>query len=529
MDLTVRSMLDLEALDTLSVVAGQRGLDKKVADITFLDAPDAIKWIRGGEFIITTLYLYRDIEEQIKLIDHLAQKNVSALGIKLHRYVHSLTDEVIELANNLSLPLISIPNEKAWVDLINPVMAELLNRQLVILEKSNSIRRLFTEEVLEGRKLQSIAKLLSELTHNPITIIELINNGVVSWPYYFEHHLEQESLTYLQKSKDNKPEKVESVINQIDGMVNPIEVAKQVEGYIIVWKTKELRDLDLVAVEQATTVAALYIQQLKAVNEINQRFKDDFINHLLQGEYSSSYAGEKANEMGWVIGESSFVIVARIGADCGNNEWGRSYEIFNYYRNILSGYEQPNLLMGMDGNDTIVFIIPVQKDPQSLEETVELICSTRQKLLSKDSTLKLGLGMSSQGDSIEAIPRLYEEACRACKVSIALGKFCRYEELGAYSLLIELLEYNETESFINQLILPVLEHDNANNTALFYTLETFINNNCNYRETAKKLYVHHNTVRYRLETIESLIGIDLKKPETMLNLMLGIKLFNLTK
>ena len=43
---------------------------------------------------------------------------------------------MVALADKLSMPLLSIPVEIAWVDLINPVMAELLNRQLVIFEKT---------------------------------------------------------------------------------------------------------------------------------------------------------------------------------------------------------------------------------------------------------------------------------------------------------------------------------------------------------------------------------------------------------
>ena len=76
MSFTVRDMLDLEVLNNIDVVAGYEGLNNKVENITFLDAPDAVKWLRGSEFIITTLYLFRDTSEQLKLIELLAAKNV---------------------------------------------------------------------------------------------------------------------------------------------------------------------------------------------------------------------------------------------------------------------------------------------------------------------------------------------------------------------------------------------------------------------------------------------------------------------
>jgi purine catabolism regulator len=528
LDFTVRDMLKLEVLRNLKIVAGYRGLDKKVTSISFLDAPDAVNWIRGHEFIVTTLYLFRDTENQLKLINYLAEKNVSALGIKLKRFVHDLSAEVIELANCRLLPLIIIPYEKAWIDLINPIMAELLNRQLVYLEKSNSIRKLFTQVVLEGGELQSIAKLLSEFTHRPITIIELTNKNTFTWPSNFERRIEQQNLSLILKNDWYKNiENIKNVTKNIEGLLVPIEVAKQVEGFIIVWKTEELKGIDLNAVEHAITVTALHIQHLKAVNEINQRFKDDFISHLLQGEYSTSYIKEKAKEMGWAIADKNLVAAARIMSVNSNENWEKNYEIFNYFRDVLKRYIPLEILMGMNRNNTIIFILTGNEENHTLDEMVDLICSARLKLMTRDQNLRIGLGIGAVCNTIELVSQSYEEALTACKLSITLGKVCYYEELGSYSLLVELLNFKETEVYLKRLIYPIIDYDRGNNTELFKTLETFIYNNCNYREAAKKLFVHHNTIRYRLEIINKLINADLKKPENILNLMLGIKLFNL--
>jgi purine catabolism regulator len=520
-DLTVRDMLDLEALKSLRVIAGCKGLNNKVQNITFLDAPDAIMWIRGNEFIITTLYLFRTTDEQLELIERLASQRVSALGIKQDRFIHGLSPEVLELANKRSLPLLSIPYEKAWVDLINPVMAELLNRQLVILEKSNAIRRLFTRLVLEGGTLQSIAKLLSALTGNPITIMELTNKKVVTWPNYFEYRLDPEILPGFKKGEERGLKKVSNGISDTEGVVFPVEVAKHIEGFVIVWEVKELSCLDYEAIEQANTVVALYIQRLKAVNEVNQRFKDDFIDRLLHKEFSAAYMKGKAKEMGWVLADSNRVVVAKAdGVD-----WGKSYDIFKYFTGVLKG--KFNILVGMDGDQTIIFVVPVQKDETGKNEIIELISSARERLIAEDPRLRIGMGIGRVCNNIENISKSFKEAKTACRVSIALNRICDYEGLGSYSLLVELLEFEETKVFLEQLIYPLVNYDKDNNASLLETLGFFINTNCSYRETARRMHVHHNTVRYRLGVIEDILKIDLKKPETVLNLMLAIKLHNL--
>lgn len=517
MDLTVRAMLDLEVLESLVVLAGHHGLDKEVKNITFLDAPDAIKWIRGNEFVITTLYLFRDVNAQLDLIQHLADSNVSALGIKQNRFVYELTPEVLAMADKVSLPLLRIPYEKAWVDLINPVMAELLNRQLVILEKSNVIRRLFTREILDGGNLQSIAGLLSRLTGNPITILELINKTVTNWPSSFRHQICSDTLMAMRTDCTT----IVNECNNIEGMIVPIEVAKQTEGFIVIWKTRELNNLDLEAIEQATTGSALYIQKLKAVNEINQRFKDGFISQILQGEFSSVYIRGKAKEMGWTLYDRNQVVVVQSG----ESDWGRSYEVFNYFKNILKGkYE---ILMGMEGNKNIVFIVPWTREQDMNEEIRELLVLARKRLIEKNPTLIIGLGIGRVHSSLESIGQSFEEALVACRVSMALKKPCTYDTIGSYSLLIELLKFNETNVYLKELVYPILVHDRENNGELFKTLEVFINTNCNYRETGKKMNVHHNTIRYRLGVLENILAIDLKDPDVILNMMLAIKLHSL--
>ncbi|KUO51055.1 MAG: hypothetical protein APF76_16295 [Desulfitibacter sp. BRH_c19] len=529
MDFTVRDILNLEVLKGIDVVAGKQGIDNKVAHVTVLDAPDAAKWIRGYEFVVTTLYLFKDTSEQLKLIEDMSQRNASALGIKLNRFVNALSSEVIDLADKYCLPLIRIPYEKAWIDLINPIMAELLNQQVVMLEKSNAIRRSFINEVLEGGKLETIARTLSGLTHNPVTLVELINKTDVTWPYYFKNHINTDDLHSLQRKHNGigLANKVKSIINNINGYVYPIEVAKRVEGYVIVWETKELKELDLIAIEQATTVAALHIQQLKEVNQINQRFRDDFIKQLIKGEFSYNYVRHRSEEIGLELSPQSMVALARINQDKDFDDWKSFHFIFNYLKDKIKLKCELDITIGIEGNDTIILFIPWKSDGANSKKIIETLVEARLELTRNLENLQIAVGIGNPCNTYDRLPESFKEASIACQVSMALNEVCEYSELGSYSLLIELLDSKEIDNYLERLINPIITYDYENKTELFKTLETFIYSNCNYRETAKKLYIHHNTIRYRLSIIEKLLGFDLKDQEMALNVLLGIKLFKL--
>jgi purine catabolism regulator len=57
---------------------------------------------------------------------------------------------------------------------------------------------------------------------------------------------------------------------------------------------------------------------------------------------------------------------------------------------------------------------------------------------------------------------------------------------------------------------------------LVQTISVFIENHCQIAETAKRLYVHRNTVVYRLEKCEDLLNITLKDPDETLRLRIAL-------
>ncbi|RKJ30086.1 PucR family transcriptional regulator, partial [Butyricicoccus sp. 1XD8-22] len=63
-------------------------------------------------------------------------------------------------------------------------------------------------------------------------------------------------------------------------------------------------------------------------------------------------------------------------------------------------------------------------------------------------------------------------------------------------------------------------------TILFETLNEYLECHCQISETAKRLFVHRNTVIYRIEKCSSLLNKDLKDPEVTLQLRLALRIRN---
>ena len=78
--------------------------------------------------------------------------------------------------------------------------------------------------------------------------------------------------------------------------------------------------------------------------------------------------------------------------------------------------------------------------------------------------------------------------------------------------------------FYSEYLMPLVEYDQKNNANLIDTLKDYINCGYNYRETSKILYVHPNTVRYRISIIEKLTRLDFKLADDRLNMEIALKI-----
>jgi carbohydrate diacid regulator len=121
------------------------------------------------------------------------------------------------------------------------------------------------------------------------------------------------------------------------------------------------------------------------------------------------------------------------------------------------------------------------------------------------------VGIGSVGESIRDLPRSYKEA----QVAIEVGKvfdvekvIMSYNNLGI-GRLIYYLPTTLCKDFLDEVFkkgsIDSLDHETL------FTIQKFFENNLNVSETSRKLFVHRNTLVYRLEKIRRLTGLDLKE------------------
>ena len=128
-------------------------------------------WVKEGEMLLTTSFAMKNgIKAQENLIIKLANVKAAALCIKPGRFIDKIPEKVITIAEKLNSPIIELPLEVPYVNIINQVLSQILNKKASAINTINKIHNSLTDIVLQGEGIQSICNKLCELTGYPIAM-----------------------------------------------------------------------------------------------------------------------------------------------------------------------------------------------------------------------------------------------------------------------------------------------------------------------------------------------------------------------
>ena len=84
-----------------------------------------------------------------------------------------------------------------------------------------------------------------------------------------------------------------------------------------------------------------------------------------------------------------------------------------------------------------------------------------------------------------------------------------YEEMGIYQLLFSIRDNNILERIVEEQVGILIAYDQENDSEFLTTLDVYLQENCNITKTTERLYVHRNTVKYRIKRIQELLKKDI--------------------
>ncbi|OCA85846.1 hypothetical protein A8F94_13335 [Bacillus sp. FJAT-27225] len=543
MELKVRDILEMESLKGAVVLGGKNYIDNTIEGVTIMEAPDIAKWIKGGEVILTSLYSIRSFtdKEQKEFIAKLSEKGVSALIIK--KVGTEISSQLIDACEKCGLPIIQLPREVLFVDVMYPIMGELFNNQVKKLQYYKEIHDRFTALSLADKGPDEIIGTLETLIGNPVALFDRNFRCIASTvPSLRTFQIIEKVHVYEQTAGIKFPHYRQIVkYPELENMIGhqivvPIETLNHNKKYLLIGEmNKSLGELDLIAVENAATSLSLEFVKQFAVAEVEKKYKIDLIEELISGNIHSMEAiYEKANLIGWDLDGSFVAVLFKINhlTDSINQKNKRGFSDRNHL--VVNEAIEHYLPDGIVANKSNLFIVlwKVEDTAANNPSWIKKVKKTSRDIQEfinrqvKDIIVQVGIGNAVH--NVTEMSRSYKEANDALDLGETINgleSITAFSELGIFRLLRHIEDPTVLIQFVPPSLRALLSYQQANQADLLKTLQTFLECNQNAAQTAKILYIHYKTVVYRLERIKEITGMDFEDSEEMLSVRIGLKIY----
>jgi sugar diacid utilization regulator len=287
--------------------------------------------------------------------------------------------------------------------------------------------------------------------------------------------------------------------------------------------------------------AELGKERIRLETELGAR--GDFVDDLVSGHYGSlELLLQRARYLGADIADGALVMVVDIDDFARYLARRRPKEpaIQELKRRLADAVRLQtrqlfsNFLLGPRSDNVILFLACAEGEgPEELPEKAQLLAKGVQRYvkgLLPDLTVSVGIGSFKQDPA--QLPEAYSEAGVALEIGHRIhgpSSVSTFEKTGTYKLLFRVLQENpkELEAFYGETLEPVVHYDSRYGTELVQTLITYLGNDASTVRTAGDLFAHRHTIRYRLDRVGELTGLDVDKSEDRERLTLGIKAMQL--
>ncbi|MFH7818056.1 PucR family transcriptional regulator [Neobacillus thermocopriae] len=556
MSLLIQDILQFDLMKEAKVLAGAELVTKKQVEwVSVIEIP-VENFVRKNEFVLTTaIGCGQNLEEFEKFVQEIIDSEASALAVATGRHIFDIPREVIERAEKNDFILIEIPWEVRFSTVIEEVMLKLNDLYHKVSRKSEKVQQELINLILKETELTCIANYLTEKIGYPVIITDQIGtiqaqsikdpNLLENWKKYVVQGMIPSRKKVPISSHDPMIQKIQTIkMDEYSILQLPvIQVSADTQDYLFVIlpsniSTKSFLTPYIVNVlEHAATTIALWFSRKNAVEETREIVHDSFINELINGEFTS---WEQANSRAEIVGyDLSLPYICIIGAPENLRELFRKrrleektykqwHESMIHYikEEIFYAAQSLNkqIMITSQGDQLLIYLeIMLDSKNESVTNFLDLVDRRLRNLLPK---VVISWGIGNYNEDITGFKESYQNAKIALNISRnkkGIGNRVMYENTRIDRVLLSLYQNPEMQDIIKSVIEPLVEYNEQRNLDLINTISTYTRYQGNVSQTARALFLHRQSLLYRLRKIEELTGLSLVDPDDLFLLDLCIK------
>jgi PucR family transcriptional regulator, purine catabolism regulatory protein len=481
---TVAELLPTTGLGKARLLAGGAGLGRQVRRVQWIEVlDDFATHLAPGDLLLTTAYnLGDDPPLQHELAGRMLTAGVVAIVVKCGYYLDTIPDPVLRQADEIGLPVFELDRGVPFVEISQSIYQQLVSRSYARLQRSAGLHRELVQLVVEGADLDTVVRRAAAIIGNPVLVEDDAGR----------------MLAGVGPDGAAVRQPMGGVTNTAGALVVPVVARGRRHGAVGLLPDRPFGADDRQALEQVATVAALEIARSDRERLAEADLAAALARDLVHGRCGDdSAAAARARRLGVELPGRACVVRVRGGGS----------DSLEALLDRLRGRLGSLALVARDGDELVGVVGRAQLEAVAHE--VE-----RPTTLDPDA-FTAGIGEPARAS---ALPGSHGQAGRALLLGRGLRRdrsVHRFAEVEGYDALLG-DDGGERVARVYERTFGVLPDD------LRHTLAVHLESGTSVTETARRLYVHRNTVHYRLRRIQRLTSLDLSRIEDRLLCEIGL-------
>ncbi|MDT2060098.1 PucR family transcriptional regulator ligand-binding domain-containing protein [Enterococcus faecalis] len=532
-------VLALPRFSDLQLLSSHSNLTQPLESVEITETPDVADFIPKNVMILTTAMIYKDDQEKLKpFIDSLKQAECTALGIKVGRFLDEISPEIVAYASAVDLPLIKIPSTQPLGGLLHEIVGYLRDSKTEQMSVAFDIQKRFSTLLMQDVDATRFIAEFAKILNAPIILLSPWQQVIAHSNYFYgnqksaEFFIEQLSKDHFQQLAQEKKifrlqdERQENI--QVAGF--PIRVNDYFPYYLLVLSPEQIPyPISEFVIDQAILVLTFMLFKNQKIAESFEHLKTDFLDRLLDTHQETLSKHQNWLEL-WknyrLINSDYYQLAIVYGVTKPENETHIRYQqaegqlIFQWLKEQLPEILPDVALFKLKNQNKSILIFQSKKNDHLM------ILQNLAERLQQALPITIRFAFGNAYENLEDLPNSYIEASSTLEASLHAQKPATVQLFHPKGLagLFEKIGTEDVEYFCQQQLKELAYPTEPTLQELRKTLKVFLDFNCEITKTANALYLHRNTIKYRMNQCEKLLDTSIQEPETSLLLRVALEL-----
>lgn len=529
---TLENILAAPNFSDLKLINKHGDLKREVEHLDITENDDIKDFTAEKSLILTTGLLFKEDQSGLKrLIKELNDIHTAGLGIKTSRYLKSINQDVIDYADQLAFPLIEISEGWNLGEITRQISTYISDEETGKLNYALNIQEELNDMLIKGFSVEAIIEKMSRVLGIPVLLFNpFLMASVQSWQYQQNNILRQQHIKYFINylKEENKNQMTRNQTNyDHDIAIFKVQAYAYFPYYLMVSDLNKLSyPFSLLTIEQIVTTLSFAIYKNKKIEEAATHDINRFFESLItnRSDQSLSVHNHPILFKQYGIYPSDFYQVIICAIDPTEHMENSQYVeeryqfVYTWLKHKLTDIDPKISVYSMPSNRR--FVILVQNQHDYYLNYLNFIQEEYHQFF--DSSISFGIG--NKVTEFSQLSTSYTEANEAYENALEKNKraFISFYQSKNMKELLQLIPPNKLKPFIQNTLGELSYPKTKKDEELRDTLKIYMDYQCDITQTAKKMFIHRNTVKYRINNCEDLLGYSIEEPLNSLNIRLAL-------